>query len=38
MDSVDADRAYGIKGNNKRLQIVAVLYIRFYVFRKIACL
>ena len=37
MDSVNADCAYRIKGNNKRLQILAILYICFYIFRKGSC-
>ena len=34
VDSVNADRTYRIKGNNKRLQVFSVLYVCFYIFRK----
>ena len=37
MYSVNADRAYRIKCNNKCLQVLAVLYICFYILRKHSC-
>ena len=37
MYSVNADRAYRIKCNNKCLQVLAVLYICFYIFGKCSC-
>ena len=37
MDPVDADRTYGIKSDNQSLQILAVLYICFYIFWKCSC-
>ena len=38
MNSVNADRTYRIKGNNKCLQILSILYVCFNVFGKISCL